>query len=70
MPSGFDEMTERSAANYGCSTPEATRLRDLLIATMVAEGFTVFATEWWHYDFRGWKEFPLLDLKFSEIMSK
>lgn len=70
MPSEYDEMTERSYADYTGSTPEATRMRSLLAAAMTAEGFLVFATEWWHYDFRGWKDFPLLDLKFSEIKSK
>ncbi len=67
MPSGFDEMTERSAPNYAGATPEATRHRDLLIATMQAQGFTVFATEWWHFDHGAWKDYPILDLKFSGI---
>lgn len=70
MPSGFDEMTERSAPVYAGATPEAARMRDLLIDAMRAEGFTVFATEWWHFDYSGWKDYPLLDLKFSEIKGK
>ena len=70
MPSEYDEMTERSYPDYACSTPEATRLRDLLIAAMRAEGFTVFQTEWWHYDFKDWKEYAILDLDFSEIVGR
>ena len=64
MPSEYDEMTERSYPDYACSTPAATRLRDLLIAVMRAEGFTVFQTEWWHFDFKDWKEYAILDLDF------
>ena len=67
MPSAYDEMTERSHPDYACATPEATRLRDLLIAAMREEGFTVFQTEWWHYDHPDWKEYAILDLDFSAI---
>lgn len=70
MPSEYDEMTERSYPDYTCSTPEATRMRDLLIAAMRAEGFSVFTTEWWHFDHREWKEYAILDLEFSEIKGR
>lgn len=67
MPGEYDEMTERSHINYACSTPEATRLRDLLRGAMEAESFAVYEPEWWHYDFKDWKEYPITNLKFSEI---
>jgi zinc D-Ala-D-Ala dipeptidase len=70
MPSEYDEMTERSYPDYACSSLEATALRDLLIAAMKAEGFTVFTTEWWHFDHKDWKEYPILDLEFSEIKAR
>jgi serine beta-lactamase-like protein LACTB len=28
---------------------------------MEAEGFAVFAAEWWHFDHRDWKKFPVLN---------
>ena len=34
---------------------------------MEAEGFTVFETEWWHFDFKDWKKYPLSNLRFEEI---
>jgi zinc D-Ala-D-Ala dipeptidase len=67
MPSEYDEMTERSHINYQCATPEARRLRDLLRAAMEAEGFAVYAPEWWHYDYKDWREYPILNIKFKEI---
>ena len=70
MPSEYDEMTERSHADHSGATPEATRLRDLLIAAMQAEGFTVFATEWWHFDYKDWKEYAILDIPFKGIGGK
>jgi D-alanyl-D-alanine dipeptidase len=67
MPSEYDEMTERAHINYDCATPEAKRLRELLRMAMTAEGFAVYEPEWWHYDYKDWKEYPILDVKFSEI---
>jgi D-alanyl-D-alanine dipeptidase len=67
MPSGYDEMTERSHINYQGGTEEQRRLRDLLKAAMEAEGFAVYEPEWWHYDYKDWKEYPILNISFSEI---
>ncbi len=70
MPSGYDEMTERSHINYTGGTAEATRLRDMLRAAMEAEGFAVYEPEWWHYDYKDWKEYPILNLGFSEMTKR
>ena len=67
MPSEFDEMTERSHINYQCATPEAKHLRDILRAAMEAEGFQVYEPEWWHYDYKDWREYPILNISFKEI---
>jgi D-alanyl-D-alanine dipeptidase len=67
MPSEYDEMTERSYINYQCAAPEARRLRDILRAAMEAEGFTVYNAEWWHYDYKDWREYPILDISFRQI---
>jgi D-alanyl-D-alanine dipeptidase len=67
MPSDYDEMTERAHINYECAMPEAKRLRELLRAAMTAEGFAVFEPEWWHYDYKDWKEYPIMNIKFSKV---
>lgn len=67
MPSEYDEMTERSHINYQCATPEARRLREMLRATMEAEGFAVYEPEWWHYDYKDWRAYPILNISFKEI---
>jgi zinc D-Ala-D-Ala dipeptidase len=67
MPSEYDEMTERSHINYACATPETKRLRDLLRSAMESEGFAVYEPEWWHYDYKDWKEYPILNVAFSKI---
>jgi D-alanyl-D-alanine dipeptidase len=67
MPGEYDEMTERSHINYQGGRAEARRLRDLLRAAMEAEGFAVYEPEWWHYDYKDWKQYPILNLSFAEL---
>jgi D-alanyl-D-alanine dipeptidase len=67
MPSDYDEMTERSHVTYSGGTSEQRRLRDILRAAMEAEGFAVYEPEWWHFDYKDWRQYPILNLSFSEI---
>lgn len=67
MTGEYDEMSERSHISYAGGTPEQRRLRDTLRAAMEAEGFTVYEPEWWHYDYRDWRQYPILNLGFGEI---
>src|SRR5688572_7448954 len=67
MPGEYDEMSERSHINYAGGEPEQRRLRDLLRAAMEAEGFAPYAPEWWHYDYKDWHQYPILDVSFKEI---
>jgi D-alanyl-D-alanine dipeptidase len=67
MPSEYDEMTERSHINYECASAESKRLRGILKTAMESEGFAVYEPEWWHYDYKDWKEYPILNVSFSEI---
>ncbi len=70
MPSGYDEMTERAYHNYPGGTEEQRRMRDLLRETMESEGFTVNEFEWWHFDYKDWRQYPILDIGFDQINSK
>ena len=67
MPGDYDEMTPRSYPDYTGGPPEARARRDLLRQVMEAEGFTVEPNEWWHYNYRDWREYPILDIPFSAI---
>jgi D-alanyl-D-alanine dipeptidase len=67
MPGGYDEMTPRSYPEYPGGPPEARAKRDLLRRVMESHDFTVEPNEWWHFNYKDWKEYPLLDIAFSEI---
>jgi D-alanyl-D-alanine dipeptidase len=67
MPSSYDEMSPRAAPDYAGGTPEERAHRDRLRAAMEAQGFTVEPNEWWHYNCREWREYPILDVPFEAI---
>ena len=67
MPGGYDEMTPRSYPDYPGGPPEARDKRDLLRKAMESHGFTVESNEWWHFNFRDWPLYPILDIAFGEI---
>jgi D-alanyl-D-alanine dipeptidase len=67
MPSEFDDFSERASPDYAGGTREQRERRDLLRAAMEREGFSVEPNEWWHFNYRGWREYPILDVPFSEI---
>ena len=67
MPSGYDEMTNRAYAHYPGGTDEERERRSLLRKAMVAEGFLVNPTEWWHFDYKDWKQYPIGNVRFEDL---
>ncbi len=67
MPSAYDEFTRRAYPDYRGGPPDARGRRDLLRAVMERNGYTVEPNEWWHFNFRDWQEYPILDTPFSAI---
>ncbi len=67
MPSAYDEFTERAHRDYTGGTDEERRNRQTLQTAMEKEGFHGISTEWWHFDWKEAKTFPVLDLPFSSV---
>jgi D-alanyl-D-alanine dipeptidase len=67
MPSLYDEMSERARAAFAGGTAEQRRLRDLLRSAMEAQDFAVNEVEWWHFDYKDWKLYPVGNLPFDRI---
>jgi D-alanyl-D-alanine dipeptidase len=67
MPTSFDSFSKKAAADYPGLPKREYANRELLKNVMQAHGFKVYRTEWWHYDFNGWMNYPLLNIPFSEI---
>ncbi len=67
MPGGYDEFSERAFPKYAGGSEKARATRDLLREAMEAEGFTVYESEWWHFDYRNWREYPILNVPFEAL---
>ena len=67
MTGVYDEMSERSYPKYTGGTVEQRAHRDLLRAAMEKQGFTVFQSEWWHFDYRDWRHYAIGNARFEEI---
>jgi D-alanyl-D-alanine dipeptidase len=67
MTGVYDEMSERSYPNYTGGTVEQRAHRDLLRRAMEKQGFQVFNTEWWHFDYRDWPHYAIQNIPFEEI---
>ena len=67
MPSGYDEFSERAHRDYAGGTEEERRNRATLEKAMHEAGFMGISTEWWHFDFKDAKKYPVLDSPFSAV---
>jgi D-alanyl-D-alanine dipeptidase len=67
MPSPYDDFTKRASPNYKGGTSAQRRMRDLLRRVMEEEGFTVDLGEWWHFDYKDWREYRVLNVPFEQL---
>jgi len=70
MVSTYDETTDRAYPNYPGGTSLQRWHRDLLRSAMEAEGFTVYEAEWWHFDYKDWQKYPILNIPFNQISNR
>jgi zinc D-Ala-D-Ala dipeptidase len=67
MPTGYDVFTREAWPSTPVSDAEIRKNRQRLITVMEKHGFKVNSSEWWHFDFRGWKNFEILDIDFLDL---
>jgi len=70
MPSDFDEFNEKASPDFRGGTEEETANRDLLRSMMEAEEFSVNPKEWWHFDYKDWREHKIYDIPFSTLQTE
>jgi zinc D-Ala-D-Ala dipeptidase len=69
MPTGFDSFRKEAWPSSPVKDPAIKGNRDLLIRVMEHNGFKVNTSEWWHFDFMGWKGYEVMDINFEELES-
>jgi len=67
MPGLYDEMSARSFPTFPGGTSLQRWHRDLLRKAIESEGFTVDGNEWWHFDYKDWKQYPILNVPFEDL---
>lgn len=67
MPTPYDSFAAAASPDYQNLSADVIKNRDLLINVMERNGFRVLDNEWWHFDFKGWKNFELMDIGFEEL---
>ncbi|WP_395628686.1 M15 family metallopeptidase [Sphingorhabdus sp.] len=68
MPTEFDDFSEKAHRDYMGATPAALTNRARLQRYLEAEGFVGLSNEWWHFDFTGWEQFPVMDIPFNKVV--
>jgi D-alanyl-D-alanine dipeptidase len=67
MPTEWDSFKKEAWPTAPVSDPTIRANRKLLIDTMEKFGFTVYESEWWHFDFVGWQKYAIMDIDFEEL---
>ena len=70
MVGTYDEFSDRSYPDYPGGTALQRWHRELLRRSMESEDFTVYEAEWWHFDFKSWREYPILNVRFEELPNR
>jgi zinc D-Ala-D-Ala dipeptidase len=67
MPTAYDDFTDKAHPGYMNLPENILKNREFLVSTMKRYGFTPYPSEWWHFDFRGWEKFDLMDIPFEQL---
>ncbi len=64
---GYDEFSDRSYPNYPGGTELQRYYRELIRNAMEADGFSVYEWEWWHFDYKDWRKYPIMNFTFEDL---
>ena len=67
MPTGYDSFQKEAWPRTPVADPVIRANRTMLIDVMERHGFKVNGSEWWHFDFIGWRNYEVLDIDFEEL---
>lgn len=67
MGGTYDEATPRSFPDYPVTSSLAAWHRELLRRALAQEGFVRTPQEWWHFDHRDWRRYPILNVTFEAL---
>lgn len=66
MGTTYDDFTEKAHFDYKDLPDVVISNRKLLHDTMIEHGFSSIPTEWWHFDYKGWENFSIIDFDITK----
>ena len=66
MPTPYDDFTSRARQDYNELPADVIANRALLRDVMTRHGFEPLPSEWWHFDYRGWQKYELMDVALED----
>jgi zinc D-Ala-D-Ala dipeptidase len=67
MPSPYDDFSTRAHQDFMDAPPATIANRATLRDAMMAAGFLAASNEWWHFDFKDWENYPIMDVPFESL---
>jgi D-alanyl-D-alanine dipeptidase len=67
MPTGYDAFTPKARQDFNDLPANVIANCARLREVMTKHGFDPLPSEWWHFDFRGWEGFELLDVPLTAL---
>jgi len=61
MGTPYDDFSEKSHIDFFQLPDTIINNRKLLQEVMIKFGFIPLKTEWWHFDYKDWEKYPILD---------
>jgi len=70
MPTPYDDFTMRARQDFNDLPADALVNRSILREVMTRYGFDPLPSEWWHFDFKGWERFELMDVPLEKLLEE
>lgn len=67
MPTPYDDFTNKARQDFNDLPPEAIANRAKLREVMMKHGFDPLPSEWWHFDYKGWQRFELMNVPLDAL---
>ena len=67
MGTDHDDFTEKAAFDCSSISPKAKEHRTILREAMCAHGFSPLEHEWWHFDIKEWRTYPVLSVELNDL---
>ncbi len=67
MPTAFDDFSPKAHSTYMKLPKKAIENRTLFHKVMLKHGFKNYTGEWWHFNYKKIKEYPILNVRFEDL---